>query len=99
MNRDTTFEPAVTNAGTVDVLGMVTATFANHDYTQTAGRTAGFGTLDPTGAGIVALQGGVLESGDVQGNLTNTGGEISPGGSPALGALAVTGAFSQSAAR
>src|SRR2546423_2019044 len=41
VNRDTMVEPAVTNAGTVDVLGSTTATFLNHDYTQTAGSTGG----------------------------------------------------------
>jgi len=85
------------NPGPVDHHGtvLIDATRTLHcddDFTQTGGVTTVAGTLQV--AGVVDLQGGVLEgSGIVEVSINNTGGSVSPGMS--TGELSVVGDYSQ----
>jgi hypothetical protein len=90
--------PTFTNAGAVSVAPDKSVTLS-HDYTQTAGTTSGSGSIAKnTGTLGVALQGGVFSfAGFLTGNLTNTGGNVSPcgGGNPCT--LRLQGGYTQGA--
>ncbi len=80
------------NAGTVAIGSSGQLIVAN--YTQSAGSTVlASGTLDPNN---VTLNGGTLSGpGTIDGNLTNNGATIYPGGAGATGILVVQGTFTQ----
>ena len=81
-----------TQAGTVtvDAAGVLTASAA---YVQTAGSTTLQGGTFTASAGIDLSGGSFGGSGDVNGDLVNTGGTVQPGLSPGL--LTLNGAFEQ----
>jgi hypothetical protein len=92
----TDVELIVNNAATVEALAGTLVLSAA--YTQTAGETrVNGGTLDPNST--FTLQGGQLTgSGNVQGAVSNSGGDLSPGvGAGSDGDLNLVGAYSQSA--
>jgi hypothetical protein len=84
----------IVNSGTMtanagSTLTINTATL----FTQTGGETIANGTLQVNG-GPFTLQGGSLSgTGNVAGNVTNTGGEVEPGNS--AGTLRISGNYTQ----
>ena len=87
------------NAGPMDQQGAVdiepTCTLNDEDdFIQTAGLTTVDGTLDMGTSDIVDLRGGVLGgTGQVLGDVVNSGGSVSPGGS--AGTLTIGGDYTQ----
>jgi Ca2+-binding RTX toxin-like protein len=97
VNADVAFTAPITTQGAFTVAASKTAT-TDDNFVQTGGTTTLDGTLDLTGSAVFQLQGGVLRGhgGDIQGNVTNSGGEVSPTGpanSPSN--LSVGGNYSQ----
>jgi hypothetical protein len=86
---------AVNNAGTIAALSGTLDLGSN--FTQTAGATV----LGPGGIaspGTLVFQGGELRgSGNIAGNVNNTGATVRPGGSTATGAIAISGSYTQGA--
>jgi hypothetical protein len=92
------------NAGslTVDATGGSETFSVNGNFMQTAGSTTLVkGAVLESAVTSVAFAGGVLQgTGTVTGNVTNSGGTISPGvntGTKAAGVLTVSGKYNQSA--
>ena len=86
-----------TNQGTIDIQGSaVLSVAAGKTYTQQAG---GVTKLSAAGSrltvpGGVTISGGTLQGiGNVDGDVTNTGGTVAPGNSP--GTLTINGNFTQ----
>jgi putative metal-binding protein/hemolysin type calcium-binding protein/List-Bact-rpt repeat protein len=97
VNRDVTITAPITTQGAFTIASSKTAS-TDDNFVQTAGTTTLNGTLDQTGAQDYQLQGGVLtgEDGSVNGNLVNSGGDVSPAGPAGSGGiLLVTGNYTQ----
>lgn len=100
LDEDTSIQPTLTNAGAVSVANDKSTTLT-HSYTQTAGTTSGGGSLTLPSGGSMALQGGVLSLGrtgagsTLDGNLNNTGGDLSPCGLGTVCELRVNGDYTQ----
>ena len=89
-----------TNSGVVNVLPGGTATFAS-GLTQTAGLTQVDGVLNLVNNSALTLNGTtkggtLLGSGQINGNVVNTNGIVSPGDSP--GTLTINGNYTQGSA-
>jgi hypothetical protein len=94
VNKSLVFDILFTNTGTVQAQSGILS-FSN--FTQTNGVTVlNGGTLESYSAPLT-FNGGTLQgAGTINGNVTNTGGTVSPGSSP--GKLHIAGNYSQGAA-
>ena len=96
INSDTAHNTATsfTNEGSVDIGPAATFNKTNN-YVQAAGTTSVDSLSFLTASGEVQVTGGTLKGiGTVGSAVVNTGGTVSPGGSP--GILTINGTFSQS---